>query len=106
MTKDTEKAFKILYCEYRKRRKSGMSKSSAVCFEDGALTSVNAFSKWDPADINFAMNELKKNGFIRMNILGDIQLNESGIEYMENKPKEFFREVSSLFDLSTILGWF
>lgn len=104
MTRETEKAFKILYCEYKRRRKSGASKQDAVCFEDATLGSIKAFSKWLPADISYAMQELNKSKYISMNIWGDVELLESGIEFMEAKPKEFFQGVSEHFDLAAILG--
>lgn len=55
MTKETEKAFKILYCEYKRRRKSGSPKHEAVEFEGDSISKIEAFSKWHPADIQYAM---------------------------------------------------
>lgn len=105
MTKETEKAFQILYCEYKRRRKSGLPKQDAVCFEDAAIGAIAAFSKWLPADISYAMQELKNADFINIDILGDVELLESGIEFMEAKPKDFFRGVADFFDLGAILGF-
>lgn len=105
MTKETEKAFQILYCEYKRRRKSGLPKQDAVCFEDAAIGAIAAFSKWLPADISYAMQELKNSDFINIDILGDVELLESGIEFMEAKPKDFFRGVADFFDLGAILGF-
>lgn len=104
MTKETEKAFKILYCEYKRRRKNGLSKQESVSFEDASICNIDAFSDWLPADVTYAMLELKKSGFISMNILGDIELLESGIEFMEAKPKDFFNGLAKFFDLSSIIG--
>lgn len=106
MTKETEKAFAILYCEYKRRRSFGTAKQEAVFFESTKATKINAFSTWNPADISYAMRELKAAGYVKIDILGDVTLLESGIEYMENKPKEFFGIVSNFFDLVTILGSF
>lgn len=100
MTKETEKAFKILYCEYKRRRKSGCSKASAMAFADGTIQNINAFERWLPEDIRYALQELKKAGYIRIFIYGDCELTETGLEFMENKPKEFFSELGSLFDLA------
>ena len=99
MTKETEKAFKILYCEYKRRRKSGASKREAIFFEDGSIGRIEAFSKWQADDINYAMQELKSAGFVKLFIYGDTELTEAGIEFMENKPKEFFNGLSPFFDL-------
>ncbi len=103
MTKETEKAFKILFCEYKRRRKDGSSKQEALHFEDGSVEKIKAFSKWQAADISYAMQELKSANYIRIDILGDIDLCESGIEFMEEKPKEFFSELGGLFDLISLI---
>lgn len=105
MTKETEKAFKILYCEYKRRRKVGASKQDAVHFDGTAIGAIAAFSKWVPADLSYAMHELKKADFINIDILGDVELLESGIEFMEAKPKDFFLGVADFFDLGAILGF-
>ena len=105
MTKETEKAFKILFCEYKRRRKSGLPKQDAVCFEDAAISGIGAFSEWLSADIGYAMQELKCANFVNINIWGDVELLESGIEFMENKPKEFFKSLAGFFDLGAILGF-
>ena len=104
MTKETEKAFKILYCEYKRRRKKGLSKQDSVSFEDASICNIDAFSNWIPADFSYAMQELERSGFISMNILGDIELLESGIEFMEAKPKDFFNGLAEFFDLASIIG--
>ncbi len=102
MTKETEKVFGILYCEYKRRRKDGMPKRTAMQFEDGSIGTIKAFSKWQAADIEFAIQELNSARYIKRNILGDVELLEAGIEYMEAKPKEFFSYLSELFDLLSI----
>lgn len=99
MTKETEKAFKILYCEYKHRRKSGCSKATAMEFEDGTIQKMSAFRKWLPEDISYALQELKAAGYVKLFIYGDCTLTEAGLEFMENKPKEFFSELGGLFDL-------
>lgn len=99
MTKETEKALKILYCEYKRRRKSGCSKATAMAFEDGTIQKISAFEKWLPQDISYALQELKTAGYMRIFIYGDCVLTEAGLEFMENKPKEFFSELGGLFDL-------
>lgn len=90
MTKDTEKAFVIIYSEYLRRRSFGTAKNQAVQFEDAKLRKIDAFSTWNPQDISYCMEELRKLGYVKRNILDDVILLESGIEYMENKPKEYF----------------
>lgn len=103
MTRETEKAFKILYCEYKRRRKSGCYKSAAMEFEDGNIQKLPAFQSWMADDIGYALQELKKAGYINIFIYGDCVLTEDGLEFMENKPKEFFAELGNLFDLVSLL---
>lgn len=102
MTKETEKAFKILYCEYKRRRKSGDSKRKAVFFEDKVIDKIEAFSSWNREDINYALQELKRARLIRLFIYGDLELTETGIEFMEDKPREFFEGLSQFFDLISL----
>lgn len=99
MTKDTEKAFKIIFCEYKLRRKKGFTKDNSICFEDGELQSLNSFSTWLRPDIKSALDELIAAKYLKKNIIGDITLTNDGIEYMESKSKDFFNDVSKLFDI-------
>ena len=90
MTRDTEKAFVIIYAEYLRRRSFGTAKNQAVLFEDSKIHAIDAFSNWNPDDIRYCLQELRGLGFVKMDILGDVTLQESGIEYMEGKPNEYF----------------
>ena len=94
MTKDTEKAFVILYSEYLRRRSFGTAKNQAVRFEDSKLRAIDAFSDWDSEDIRYSLEELKEHGYVSTNILGDVEILRDGIKYMESKPKEFFSAFS------------
>lgn len=90
MTKDTEKAFVIIYSEYLRRRSSGTAKNQAVRFESAKIKAIDAFSNWNAEDIRYCLWELRKSGYLGIDIFGNVTLLESGIEYMESKPKEFF----------------
>ena len=90
MTRDTEKAFVIIYSEYLRRRSFGTAKNQAVQFEDAKLRKIEAFSNWNPQDISYCIGQLEKLGYVKRNIIGDVTLLEPGIEYMESKPKEYF----------------
>lgn len=103
LTKSTEKALKILYCEYRKIVKAGFSQSDAAEFNGQNIYNFPAFSDWFRADIEFAIEELKSAEFVSANVLGDIALTTDGIKYMQGKPREFFEELSGLFDLLSII---
>lgn len=102
LTKDTEKVFKIIYCEYRRLRKAGFTKQDSREFEYAKLPKIPAFSNWLKPDIDTAIEELQSSGYIKKNILDDIVITDEGIKYMENKPKEFFGDLSNLFDLVSI----
>lgn len=99
MTKETEKVLKILYCEFKRRRKSGCSKPTAMHFENGSIPKMDAFQNWLPEDISYALQELKTSGFVGSDICGNVTLTETAVEFMQEKPKEFFDGLSSFFDL-------
>ncbi|MBQ7329734.1 MAG: hypothetical protein IJX01_07515 [Oscillospiraceae bacterium] len=102
MTKETEKAFKILYCEFKRRRKSGASKPAAMEFDAQGIQNLNAFQKWLPEDIDYALQELKTANYVKYFITGDCELTETGLDFMESKPKDFFSELAGLFDLISL----
>ena len=102
MTKETEKAFKILYCEYKRRRKSGFTRENSIKFTGNELLNLPAFSDWLRPDIRSAMAELASLHFIKENIIGDYFLENSAIEYMDSKPKEVFEDLSKLFNLASL----
>lgn len=83
LTKDSRKTLKVIYDTYCSRRKSGQSKALASNFDapecDGS-SAINGFED--------AKNELKAAGFITMDILGDFQLTDKAIIFMENFTKE------------------
>lgn len=107
MTKDTEKAFVIVYSEYLRRRSFGTAKCEAVRFDDSKIRAIDGFSKWNPADINYCLHELKNLGYIKMDIIGNVTLTEAGIEFMENKPKEYFTNFTgAVKDLLTLIAAF
>ena len=102
MTKDTELAFVIIFSEYKRRRNFGTAKYEAVRFEGNKLNAIDAFSNWHIEDIRYSLQELRKLGYVKLDILGEVTLQEAGIEYMENKPSEFFKSFSSI--ISDILS--
>lgn len=107
MTKDTEKAFVIIYSEYLRRRSFGTSKSQALRFENAKLLSIEAFSQWDSEDIHYSLRELKKLGYIYMDIVGDLQISQDGIQYMESKPREYFQPFAgAIKDLLSLVAAF
>lgn len=107
MTKDTEKAFVIIYSEYLRRRKFGTSKTQALRFEYTKILSIEAFSSWDAEDIRYSLRELKKLGHIQMDIFGEVQLSQDGIQYMESRPREYFQPFAgAITDLLSLVAAF
>lgn len=107
MTRDTEKAFVILYSEYLRRRSFGTAKNQAVRFEDAKLRKIDAFSNWHPSDIQYSLLELQQIGYIKMDICGDAEILKDGIEYMENKPNEYFAVFANIIkDLISLVSAF
>ena len=99
---ETLMAFKIIYCEYNRRRSVGFTKPDSIKFKDGEIYQIAAFKKWLQPDVDYAIHELVTAKYLKKNILGDIQLTEAGIAYMQNKPRQFFEDLSKLFDLASI----
>lgn len=107
MTRDTECAFVIIYAEYLRRRHFGTPKSEAVHFEDAKLRAIDAFSGWDSEDICYSLQELKKCGYVSVNIIGDVEILKDGIKYMENKSNSYFSAFSNIIkDLITLITMF
>ena len=102
LSNETLMAFKIIYCEYKRRRSVGFTKPDSIKFTDGEVYQIAAFKKWLQPDIDYAIHELETSKYLKENILGDIQITETGISYMESKPRQFFEDLSKLFDLASI----
>lgn len=102
LTKNTEKALKILYCEYKRLSKAGFSESDAMEFCGNDIYKLPAFSDWLHQNITTAIEELHKAEFVFENVLGEVKLLPKGIKYMQNKPKEYFEDISKMFDIISI----
>lgn len=102
LSNETLTVFKIIYCEYKRRRSVGFTKPDSIKFKSNEVYQIAAFKKWLQPDIDYAIHELKVFKYLSQNILGDIQITEAGISYMENKPRQFFEDLSKLFDLASI----
>lgn len=90
MTRETEKAFVIIYSEYLRRRSYKTVKCEAIRFDLPKVMAIEAFSCWNPEDIRYCLRELHKLGYVSIDIFGNVELQEIGIAYMESKPKEYF----------------
>ena len=91
LTNDTYFIFTLIYKEYVKRIKKGISKSNAIEFStENLLEILNANN-----DVHFALEELKDNNFVKLYITGDFELTKDGINYMENR---FSKKVNKIIE--------
>lgn len=102
LTNETLKAFKIIFCEYKRRLKSGFTKPDSLKFESEDIYQLDAFKSWAQPDIRYALSELKAAKYLKADVIGNIKITEAGLAYMQNRPREFFEDLSKLFDLASI----
>lgn len=107
MSKDTEEALIIIYCQYKKRLGFGTDEEEARYFEDAKMRNIDNFSSWTKSKLNLSIQQLKKEGYVSMNIFDDVRLLDKGIQFVESKPKEYFdsllNAVSGLSSIVSIL---
>lgn len=107
MTKRTEQALLILYCQYKKRIGYGTKILDASYFENSKLIKIDGFSDWNRNDLWLSIQQLKAKGYVKINICDDVTITSDGIEYVENKPKEYFAAFSgAISDLMAIVSSF
>ena len=97
LTKDAKKLLRIMYKEYRKRIKNGVSKDRAMKFESSyALKEVFGLEE-SILDISTTCDELTKYGFIRSTKENEsriwIRLEPLGIAVMEKTPSRIFHKI-------------
>lgn len=85
MTKDADKMLCCLYREYLNRIKTGSSKISSRDFTSEYASSDEILSKWHSDDVSATCNELKREGYLSINIIGNYRLTDDAISYMENR---------------------
>ncbi|MEG1752460.1 MAG: hypothetical protein RR234_00965, partial [Christensenella sp.] len=83
LTKNADKMICILFKKYLERRKNGISKADAICFDDGWQNEL--FPKENSTDIDETAKELIETFKCRLNIIGDFFLSKDAIIYMENR---------------------
>nr|DAR41397.1 MAG TPA: hypothetical protein [Caudoviricetes sp.] len=80
LTRAAKKSLAVLYKEYRQRINAGMKKAQAISFENCS------------EDILESRNELKAAGLVKVDILGNIQLTDKAIIFMEGKAWDTIKE--------------
>ncbi len=97
LTKDAEKLICIMYKTYLERRKNGINKSEAVCFNDAE--EINTLvPQWSIDDVNYVCLELGRANFLTFFLTDGCfcvacQLTDEAIIYMENCFKKGLQEV-------------
>ena len=105
MTSDAEKALIIIYCQYKKRLKLGADEEDARYFEDAKLRNIDNFADWSRTKLNLSIQQLKKIGYVSVNILDDVKLLNEGVEYIESRPKEYFDSfINAIAGLASIIS--
>ncbi len=94
LTKDADRVICCIYKEYLERRKSGISKSEAKEFDGNFYKSIKVLSKWNSSDVSDTLRELHEKGLIKQNVLGDFDLLDTAIIYMENRFKKGLDEIT------------
>ena len=58
LSNETLTVFKIIYCEYKRRRSVGFTKPDSIKFKDGEIYQIAAFKNRLRPDIDYAVHEL------------------------------------------------
>lgn len=95
ITKDSDQMLCLLYKEFLKRRKDGLSKADARHFADGSIAQIPPMDTWPETDISDAMLELSRANLLRITIGGDCYLKDEAIFFMENRFKNGLKDVLS-----------
>ena len=88
MTKDAKKSLAKIYKAYQKRRACGMDKLNAKYFDPNDDQEIFELVASVRADVQ----ELKKIGFVKAYIMGQIELQDQAIIYMENIKADTIKE--------------
>ena len=97
MTSDAKKLLRALYKQYKKRRKSGCSRSASSHFGDVYDVHRICASKLLPEDVSDFLSELNRLGFIGAfyadNGPYECWLTDEAISYMEQKPFDLIKKI-------------
>lgn len=93
LTKDADKMICCIYRTFLQQRKNGIPKSSARCFAADYFENDEQLSSWLDGDLDDTLSELSRLKLVKPNIIGDFELTDSGIIYMENRFKNGLNEV-------------
>lgn len=78
LTKEARKVLKSLYDVYHDRRKDGQPKENAIRFD----------SQFDIQNLESVKSELEEAKYLESDIIGNFELTDSAIVFMENFKKD------------------
>lgn len=87
LTKDAKKSIAVIYKSYLDRIKAGETKKQAAFFDNGKSDQAELISS-----VRKDVPELKKVGFVKIDVLGGLELQSAAIIYMENLAPETIKE--------------
>ena len=93
LSRDAQFVQAKLYKVYLEHRKSGLDKSAAREISDNRIDEL--FADKNRGDIIDALDELKRYGLIKSDIIGNVYLCDALIISMENRFKDGLNEVLS-----------
>lgn len=93
LTKDADKMMCCIYRTFLQRRKDGMSKPLAKCFEENYFLTDSKLASLNPDDLSDTLCEIGRLKLVRVFIGENFDLTDSGIIYMENRFKNGLNEV-------------
>lgn len=80
LTKSAKKSLAIIYKDYCQRLKEGQAKNQAIQFKE------------KPDGVSDDLKELKHAGFVNVDILGNFELTDHAVIFMETKTVETIKE--------------
>lgn len=87
LTKSAKKSIAKIYKEYLRRVKNGESKEQAKSFRSGNVEQFELIKS-----IQEDVRDLIEAGFIKMDIIGDFELQNKAVVYMENLAPDTIKE--------------
>ncbi|MBP3272629.1 MAG: hypothetical protein J6M17_10460 [Ruminococcus sp.] len=85
ITRESEKLLCCMYKIYLDRRKNNISRSEAKTFDDDFYSSEKQLEKYSDSDISDCLEELEQKGYIKSDVLDNVELTNDTIIYMENR---------------------
>jgi len=93
-SKITSQVMSVIYKKYLENIKSGKSIADSRYLQSDFYTDSPKLSSYSESDISKFLQELKEAGFIKLNILGEIEIQPTFIIKMENRFKNGLVEVT------------